>query len=83
MRRSETAAIIKRATFLRRLLKENGLILGGFDPGVLAYQRAGKNPFTKQWHAVPINFGNTEWRWLEPLLLELRRLRRADRGGSP
>jgi hypothetical protein len=74
--KKETSAIIKRASFLRRLLKENGLILGGFDPGVLAYQKLGKNPFTKQARLASLNFDRTEWAWLEPLLLELRALRR-------
>lgn len=72
----ETRAIIKRATFLRRLLKENGLILGGFDPGVLAIKRVGKNHFTKKWHTVSLNFDSHEWGWLEPLLLELRKHRK-------
>ena len=73
----EVRAITKRATFLRRLLKENGLILGGFDPGVLAYKKIGKNPFTKEWTTVSLNFDSNEWRWLEPLLLELRKARRS------
>ena len=74
--RKETKAILKRMTFVRRLLKENGLILAGYDPGVLAVRRIGKNPFTKQWHTVSLNFESAEWGWLEPLLLELRKLRR-------
>ena len=78
----ETKRIIKRATFLRRLLKENGLILHGFDPGVSAFKKVGKNPFTKQWHLASLNFDSTEWAWLEPLLLELRRLRRLDSGAK-
>lgn len=78
----ETRAIIKRATFLRRLLKENGLILHSFDPGVAALKKIGKNPFTKQWHTASFNFDRAEWGWLEPLLLELRKYRKQFAAGS-
>jgi hypothetical protein len=76
--RKETQAIIKRATHLRRLLKENGLILGGFYPGVLAYKKIGKD-FDGRDRCVSLNFESPEWGWLEPLLLELRKLRRQSR----
>ena len=74
--KKETQAILRRMTFLRRLLKENGLILSSYDPGVGALRKIGRNPFTKQWSTVSLDFGRTEWAWLEPLLLELRKLRR-------
>jgi hypothetical protein len=83
MRRTakETQQIIKRMTFLRRLLKENGLMLSGYDPGVTAYKKIGKD-FDGRDRCVSMNFERAEWAWLEPLLVELRSLRRRVRKDS-
>ena len=73
--KKETQAIIKRMTFVRRLLKENGLELSGYDPGVTAFRKVGKDIFGGD-RFVSLDFERAEWAWLEPLLLELRKLRR-------
>ena len=73
--KAEIDKITRRAGFLRRLLKENGLVLGGFDPGVLAYIKVGKD-FMGVERSVSIDFDRQQWGWLEPKLLELRKLRR-------
>jgi hypothetical protein len=73
--KKETDEIIKRSNFLREILKENGLTLSGFDPGVIAFKIAGVNPYSKKQYCVALDFSSTVWEWLEPLLFELRNLR--------
>ena len=75
--KAQVKKIVRRAGFLRRLLKENGLILGGFDPGVLAYRKIGKD-FMGVERSISLDFSRQDWDWLEPLLLEMRKLRRVD-----
>ena len=74
--KNETRRNVKRMAFLRRLLKENGLILSGYDPGVLALRNTGFKDHDGRDRCVSLNFDRAEWNWLEPLLIELRRLRR-------
>jgi len=59
--------LLKRMHDAREILLEFGLRLCGFDPGVTAFedQRSGSLSFEKR-----------EWAWLEPLLIELRDLRK-------
>lgn len=73
--KKETQRIIDRMNFVRELLAENGLILSGYDPGVLALQKTGLKDFDGIEQTVSLNFERTEWAWLEPILLELRKLR--------
>lgn len=63
-------AIVTKADFLRTLLKEFGLELRAFDPGVTAV-----NPIEGGrgwWDGSNMDFSAAEWKWLEPLLVELR-----------
>ena len=60
-----TDRIIARSRHLRELLEEFDADLIGFDPGVLAFH-----------DGVSIKFDANEWAWLEPLLIELRELRK-------
>ena len=71
----ETEAIIKRADFLRSLLKEFGARLGGFDPGVTAFLPEGG--MRVGYAGEHLDFTHTEWKWLEPILIELREKRKA------
>lgn len=73
---AQVREIINRANHLRTLLQEFGAQLYGFDPGVSAqlidYPEArGHGAFSE-----PLSFNSTEWQWLEPLLVELRELRK-------
>ena len=72
------ARLSKRMTFVRRLLKENGLILSGYDPGVLALEKTGRKDSLGKHIVTSLCFERAEWAWLEPKLLELRRLRKAE-----
>ena len=60
--------LLDRTHFLRWILKEYGLTLGGFDPGVLAFDAEGRS----------YDFNTREWNWLESLLVELHELRKLD-----
>lgn len=60
--KAEAKQIIERADYLRSLLNEFGARLHSFDPGVAAML-----PDTQL-----MSFGQAEWEWLEPLLIELR-----------
>lgn len=79
--RKETDAIVARMDELRDLLKEFGASLGGYDPGVTAYlpnKHRGVG-----YMGESLDFNHTEWAWLEPLLVELRGLRRMERTAKP
>ncbi len=74
------------------LLAEFGLSLHGYDPGVTAYftpaaTGLGSQPHLTRFSGVlgmpgqgawgePISFSRVEWRWLKPLLEELRERRK-------
>lgn len=79
---AENRAICKQAKHLRELLKEFGLTLCGFDPGVSAYWDAHPELRPSAWNG-PIKFEHNEWKWLEPLLLELREFRKGKTCRSP
>lgn len=55
---------IKRHEELKALLAEFGLRLTAWEPGVAARDKGG-----------PLDFGDREWQWLEPLLRELKQRR--------
>ena len=60
--KKKTVARMNKAKYL---LANFGLSLIGFDPGVLAITKDGYS----------ISFDGIEWKWLEPLLLELQNYR--------
>lgn len=66
MKKAEKLELIKRMDFLRDLLKEFGLELRGYDPGVMASH-----------YGTLLEFDYKEWKWLEPLLIELREARKS------
>lgn len=72
---AENRSICKQAKHLRELLKEFGLTLVGFDPGITASVDAHPELRWSAWHG-PIKLDHDEWKWLEPLLLELRDFRK-------
>ena len=63
----------ERMKFLRELLRDFDLRLHGYEPGVSAIM--GHKPFPTM-----LDFGYSEWKWLEPLLIELRELRKHEGG---
>ena len=60
--RRKLLARVKNQT---KLLAFFGVRAYAFDPGIAAWTHDGKR----------IDFGGTEWAWLEPLLIELRKKR--------
>ena len=69
---------LARMNEIRDLLNEFGLHLGGFDPGVMAWTKQEEDSFG---HMVgdTLQFERAEWKWLEPILRELRNYRRSDK----
>jgi hypothetical protein len=65
--KEEQRVIIARADELRNLVKEFGLELIGFDPGISAS--------IIKWPNYSVHFDETEWAWLRPLLEELKTYR--------
>jgi hypothetical protein len=57
--------LIRRIETTRALLSEFGLQTYGYDPGVLCRDANG----------VTVDLDSSTWRWLEPLLIELRNFR--------
>lgn len=83
--------LVKRMTFLRRLLKEFKAQLHGYDPGVSFLVKNGKRwlPSTTPFkapkeidHWKVFHTDGADWKWLEPLLIELRTFRRKAKMGS-
>jgi len=67
----EDKAVCDRMTEIRDLIKEFGLTLCGFDPGISAYVDARPELRPSTWNG-PFKLDDVEWAWLEPLLVELR-----------
>lgn len=67
--------VARRMKEIRELLDSFGLVLAGYDPGVTAHIRSEPAARGQGWGGEPINFDCHEWRWLEPLLVELRERR--------
>lgn len=70
----------KRMKEINALLNEFNADLNGYDPGVTAYIR-GQKPYHigaagAGYMGEHLDFSRTEWKWLEPLLIELRDLRK-------
>jgi hypothetical protein len=68
---AENKRLIQERDHLRGLLAEFGLTLIGWGNGVTASVKDQPNLRGHAWGG-PINFDHTEWKWLEPLLVELR-----------
>lgn len=77
---AEDKALLARMKDLRELLAEFGLRLSGYDPGVTALINDKPGLRGDGWGGEPITFDSVEWKWLEPLLVELRQLRASRRG---
>lgn len=74
--KTEVKSIIKEARHLRSLLKEYGLKLGGWNPGVLAFKPTGRFDYHGRPTSTSIDFDRRVWDFIEPLLIELRAYRR-------
>jgi hypothetical protein len=77
--REENKRIGERAKHLRELLLEFGAVLCGFDPGVTADIKGMPRGFPGcggGYWGEHLAFDGVAWRWLEPLLIELRNLRK-------
>jgi hypothetical protein len=72
---AEDRKLVARMKEIRELIKEFGLTLCGYDPGISAYVDARPNLKASAWNG-PFKLGEVEWAWLEPLLQELKILRR-------
>ena len=68
----EDKRIAKRMKEIRGLLKEFGLTLSGYDPGVMAILDREKPRY------VSLSFDAMEWVWLESILVELRKRRKSE-----
>jgi hypothetical protein len=68
--------VIKEMTEIRDLLAEFGLALSGYDPGITAMFKDRPSPVGDGWGGEPITLDREEWRWLRPLLEELRSRRK-------
>ena len=71
---SENRKIRERAKQLRELLREFGAVLSGFDPGASAMIKGVPGKGDGYW-GEQLSFTGLEWKWLEPLLVELRDFR--------
>ncbi len=71
-----------RMTEIRELVKEFGLTLCGFDPGISAYVDGRPDLRPSTWNG-PFKLDDVEWAWLEPLLVELRSRRQSVPTFSP
>lgn len=73
---AENRRIAARMKKIRTLLMDFGLIPSGYGPGVTAFLKGQTHVRGDGCIGEPITFDALEWKWLEPLLLELRKLRR-------
>jgi hypothetical protein len=64
--------IVERITKIQKLLAHFDVKAYAFDPGVRCYTI---EPFLN-YTTCSLNFGHNEWKWLEPLLIELIHYRR-------
>lgn len=78
--KEETKRIIKRMDFLRDLLAEFDASLCGYQPGVTAFVKGQKHQ-GRGYAGEALDFNYDEWKWLEPLLIELRDYRHKKYGG--
>lgn len=73
---AEDKKLVARMKEIRELIAEFGLTLSGYDPGISAILKDQPRLRGDGWGGEPITFDGTEWKWLEPLLQELRILRK-------
>lgn len=70
----------QRMNEINTLLNEFNADLHGFNPGVTAYIRDQKPCYIGTagagYMGEHLDFSRIEWKWLEPLLIELRDLRK-------
>lgn len=68
MTKKQEKELVDRLNKTQKLLKQFGLDAYAYDPGVLCVpsELAGSPRYN-----ATINFGDNEWKWLEPLLREL------------
>lgn len=67
--------VVKRIQKTQKLLSKFGLKAYAFDPGVACYvieEINGRKPYSNS----NIEFNGATWKWLEPLLKELVKLRK-------
>ena len=69
---AEDKKMVARMKEIRELIAEFGLTLSGYDPGITALLKGNPRLRGDGWGGEPITFDGTEWKWLEPLLVELR-----------
>lgn len=72
---AEDKKLCARMKEIRDLIKEFGLTLVGYDPGISAAVDAKPKLAWDRWSG-PIRLNQNEWEWLEPLLQELRMRRK-------
>lgn len=72
---SDEVKTLVRMKEIRELLAEFGLRLCGYDPGVTASLIDSPETAGRGYWGEAISFEHNEWKWLEPLLNELRQLR--------
>lgn len=76
MSQEEDRKLLARMKEIRELIAEFGLILRGYDPGISASVKANPGLRGRGYWGEAVSFDNNEWKWLEPLLNELRDYRR-------
>lgn len=72
---AEDKKLVARMKEIRELIKEFGLSLCGYDPGISAYVDARPDLKASAWNG-PFKLDDVEWAWLEPLLKELQEYRK-------
>lgn len=75
---AEDKKLLARMKEIRELIKEFGLTLCGYDPGISAYVDSRPELRPSAWNG-PFKLDDVEWAWLEPLLKELREYRQGKR----
>lgn len=75
-------ALVNRMKEIRELLSEFDIALSGYDPGVTGYFKDDRAKAViggdgNGFWGEPFSLNRATWEWLEPLLAELKALRRA------
>jgi len=79
---AEDLKLVARMKEIRELIAEFGLVLYGHDPGITATLKDNPGLRGDGWGGEPITFEAIEWKWLEPILVELRRRRQEAQGAD-
>lgn len=80
---AEDRKLVARMKEIRELISEFGLTLSGYDPGITAMLKERPALRGDGWGGEAITFDDPEWKWLEPLLKELRFLRMTAKPADP